>query len=67
MVSIDIPIEDDALLPIPVDEDIITVRQDIGTFVAWPENLIDVVPIMGKVFADHSATSPPRIDNEHAS
>ncbi|KAF1864707.1 hypothetical protein Lal_00032027 [Lupinus albus] len=45
-VSIDIPIEDDALLPILVDEDIITVRQAIGTFVAWPENLIDVVPIM---------------------
>ncbi|KAF1862532.1 hypothetical protein Lal_00024434 [Lupinus albus] len=40
-VSIDISIEDDALLPI----------------------LVDVVPIMGKVSVDdHSATSPPRID-----
>ncbi|KAF1866057.1 hypothetical protein Lal_00013493 [Lupinus albus] len=55
-VSIDISIEDDALLPIPVDEDIITVGLAIATFV-------DVVPIMGKVSADdHSATSPTRID-----
>ncbi|KAF1870842.1 hypothetical protein Lal_00030152 [Lupinus albus] len=66
-VSIDISIEDDALLPIPDDEDIVTVRQALGTFVAWPEYLIDVVPIMGKVSADHSATFPPRIDDEHAS
>ncbi|KAF1892344.1 hypothetical protein Lal_00010809 [Lupinus albus] len=61
-VSIDISIEYDALMPIPVDEDIITVRLALGTFVAWPKHLIDVVPIMGKVYADHSATSPPRID-----
>ncbi|KAF1883669.1 hypothetical protein Lal_00012586 [Lupinus albus] len=65
-VSIDISIEDDALLPIHVDEDIITVRLALGTFVARPEHLIDVVPIMGKVSTDHSATSPPRIYNEHA-
>ncbi|KAF1891489.1 hypothetical protein Lal_00012377 [Lupinus albus] len=65
-VSIDISIEDDALLPIPVEEDIIIVGLALATFVAWPKHLIDVVPIMGKVFADHSATSPPRID-EHAS
>ncbi|KAF1868169.1 hypothetical protein Lal_00018686 [Lupinus albus] len=65
-VSIDISIEDDALLPIPVDKDIITIRLALGTFVAWREHLIDVVPIMGKVSADHNATSPPRID-EHAS
>ncbi|KAF1881669.1 hypothetical protein Lal_00032138 [Lupinus albus] len=61
-VSIDISIEDDALLPIPVVEDIITIRLDLGIFVAWPKHLIDVVPIMGKVSADHSAKSPPRID-----
>ncbi|KAF1881603.1 hypothetical protein Lal_00039819 [Lupinus albus] len=62
-VSIDISIEDDALLPILVDEDIITVGLALATFVAWPKHLIDVVPIMGKVSADdHSATSPPRID-----
>ncbi|KAF1868150.1 hypothetical protein Lal_00018666 [Lupinus albus] len=61
-VSIDISIEDDALLPIPVDEDIITVRLALGTFVAWPKHLIEVVPIMGKVSADHSATSPPIVD-----
>ncbi|KAF1894486.1 hypothetical protein Lal_00043625 [Lupinus albus] len=66
-VSVDISIEDDALLPIPAD-DITTVREVVGTFVTWLEHLIDVVPIiMGKVSDDdHSATSPPRID-EHAS
>ncbi|KAF1870847.1 hypothetical protein Lal_00030157 [Lupinus albus] len=54
-VSIDISIEDDALLPIPVDEDIITVGLDLTTFVAWPKHLID-----GKVSADdYSATCPP--------
>ncbi|KAF1891478.1 hypothetical protein Lal_00012366 [Lupinus albus] len=62
-VSIDISIEDDALLPMLVDEDTITVERALGTL-AWPVHLIDVVPIM--VSADHSATSPPRID-EHAS
>ncbi|KAF1894449.1 hypothetical protein Lal_00043669 [Lupinus albus] len=66
LVSVDIPIEDDALLPIPA-EDITTVREVVGTFVTWLEHLIDVVPIMRKVSDDdHSATSPPRID-EHAS
>ncbi|KAF1894453.1 hypothetical protein Lal_00043630 [Lupinus albus] len=65
-VSVDISIEDDALLPIPAD-DITTVREVVGTFVTWLEHLIDVVPIMGKASDDdHSATSPPRID-EHAS
>ncbi|KAF1865841.1 hypothetical protein Lal_00023515 [Lupinus albus] len=66
-VSIDISIEDDALLPIHLDEDIVTVRQALGTFVAWQQHLIDVVHIVGKVFDDHGATSPPRIDEEHAS
>ncbi|KAF1864668.1 hypothetical protein Lal_00031986 [Lupinus albus] len=62
-VSIDISIEDDALLPIPIDEDIITVGLTLATFVAWPKHLIDVLLIMGKVSADdHSATSLPRID-----
>ncbi|KAF1884271.1 hypothetical protein Lal_00042923 [Lupinus albus] len=51
-VSIDISIEDDALLPIPVDEDTITVRGALGTFVAWP------------VSGEHSATSPLRIDEQ---
>ncbi|KAE9598598.1 hypothetical protein Lalb_Chr15g0082691 [Lupinus albus] len=45
-VSIDISIEDDALLLTPVDEDIITVGLALATFVAWPEHLIDVVPII---------------------
>ncbi|KAF1864729.1 hypothetical protein Lal_00039895 [Lupinus albus] len=50
---------------IPIPEDTITVRGALGTFVAWPIHLIDVVPIMGKVSDDNSATSSPRID-EHA-
>ncbi|KAE9588819.1 hypothetical protein Lalb_Chr22g0359551 [Lupinus albus] len=44
-VSIDISIEDDALLPIPIDEDILTIGLALATFVAWPKHLIDVVPI----------------------
>ncbi|KAF1867895.1 hypothetical protein Lal_00012791 [Lupinus albus] len=62
-VSIDISIEDDALMPIPVDEDIITIGLALATFVGWPKHLIDLVPIMGKVSVDdHSATSLPIID-----
>ncbi|KAF1874335.1 hypothetical protein Lal_00013778 [Lupinus albus] len=60
-VSIDISIEDDALLPIPVDEHIITVGLALATFVPWPKHLIDVVPVMVPA-DDHSATSPPIID-----
>ncbi|KAF1874366.1 hypothetical protein Lal_00008571 [Lupinus albus] len=45
-VSIDISIKDDALMPISVDEDTITIRAVVGTFVAWSEHLIDIVPIM---------------------
>ncbi|KAF1869435.1 hypothetical protein Lal_00022903 [Lupinus albus] len=62
-VSIHISIEDDVLLPIPLDEDTITIGGALGTYVAWLVHLIDVVPIMGKVSADHSATSPPRVEN----
>ncbi|KAF1865074.1 hypothetical protein Lal_00004448 [Lupinus albus] len=40
-VSIYISMEDDALLPIPVDEDIITVGLALATFVAWPKHIID--------------------------
>ncbi|KAF1885773.1 hypothetical protein Lal_00008513 [Lupinus albus] len=54
-VSIDISIEYDALMRSPLDEDAIIIGGAIGTYVAWP----------GKVIADHSATSNPRV--EHAS
>ncbi|KAF1892948.1 hypothetical protein Lal_00009381 [Lupinus albus] len=43
-VTIDIDIKDDALLPIPLDEDIITSGGAICTSVAWPVHLVDVVP-----------------------
>ncbi|KAF1874085.1 hypothetical protein Lal_00041529 [Lupinus albus] len=59
-VAIDIAIEDDALLPIPFDEDIITLGWAIGNYVTWLVHLVDV----GKGIAEHSATSPPRV--EHA-
>ncbi|OIW19241.1 hypothetical protein TanjilG_20366 [Lupinus angustifolius] len=53
-VSIDFAIDDDALLPIPLDEDIITIGGAIGTFVAWPIDLIQVVPYKENV---HSTPS----------
>ncbi|KAF1866169.1 hypothetical protein Lal_00031473 [Lupinus albus] len=64
-VAIDIEIEDDALLSIPLDEDIIILGGAICTFVAWPVHIVDVVLTKGKVIAEHNATSPPRV--EHAS
>ncbi|KAF1866055.1 hypothetical protein Lal_00013491 [Lupinus albus] len=51
-VSIDITIEEDAFLPIPLDEDIITLGGAICTFVAWPVHLVDVVPTKGKVITE---------------
>ncbi|KAF1865977.1 hypothetical protein Lal_00041675 [Lupinus albus] len=64
-VSIDIVIDGNALLPIPFDEDIVTLGEAIGTFVPWPVDLVDVVPTMENGIVEHSATSPPRV--EHAS
>ncbi|KAF1893915.1 hypothetical protein Lal_00002464 [Lupinus albus] len=55
-VATDIAIEDDALLSIPVDEDIITLGGTIDTF---------YLSYYGNVTAEHNATSPPRV--EHAS
>ncbi|KAF1892964.1 hypothetical protein Lal_00035412 [Lupinus albus] len=39
----------DALLPIPLDEDIITLGGAICTSVAWPVHLVDVIPTKGMV------------------
>lgn len=39
-VSIDVPIKGEALLPIPIGDEIVTLRQAIGTHVAWPRNLV---------------------------
>ncbi|KAF1870555.1 hypothetical protein Lal_00025725 [Lupinus albus] len=64
-VAIDIAIYDDALLPIRIDEDIITLIGAICTYVAWPVYLVDVVPTMEKGIVEHSSTSPPRV--KHAS
>ncbi|KAF1888183.1 hypothetical protein Lal_00008096 [Lupinus albus] len=61
-VSIYIVIEEDALLPIPLDEDIITLGGALGTFVVWPVHLVDVVPSKGKMIAEHSAASPPTVE-----
>ncbi|KAF1894474.1 hypothetical protein Lal_00046693 [Lupinus albus] len=57
-VSVDISIEDDALLPIPAD-DITTVKEVVGTFVTWLEHLIDVVPIMFLLNIPGKGESPP--------
>ncbi|KAF1892942.1 hypothetical protein Lal_00048541 [Lupinus albus] len=64
-VTIDIEIEDNALLPFPLDVDIITLGGAICTFVAWPVHLVDVVPTKGMVIDEHSATTPTKV--EHAS
>ncbi|KAF1892906.1 hypothetical protein Lal_00039980 [Lupinus albus] len=64
-VTIDIEIEDNALLPIPLDVDIITLGGAICTFVDWPLHLLDVVPTKGMVIDEHSATTPTKV--EHAS
>ncbi|GER34281.1 lipid-transfer protein [Striga asiatica] len=42
-VSLEVAFEPNALLPVPVDdEELITVRDAIGTFVVWPKNLVFV-------------------------
>lgn len=42
-VTIDIVLEKNALLPVPVEvDDIRLMRDAIGTFVAWPANLIAI-------------------------
>ncbi|KAF1863072.1 hypothetical protein Lal_00018919 [Lupinus albus] len=43
-VATDVAIDDDALLSIPLDEDILRVGGAIGTFLAWQINLVHVVP-----------------------
>jgi len=46
-VSVDIAIEPNVSLLIPnVDDDIMTIGQAIGTFVAWPINLLQVVDLV---------------------
>ncbi|KAF1884349.1 hypothetical protein Lal_00033523 [Lupinus albus] len=45
-VSIDIAIDGDSLLPIPLDEDIFTLGGAIGTYVSWTIDLVDVVSTM---------------------
>lgn len=42
-VSIDIALEPNVPLPIPIDDDdMMTIGQAIGTFVAWPMNFIQI-------------------------
>ena len=46
-VSVDIVVEPNVSLPIPnVDDDIMTIGQAIGTFMAWPINLLQVVDVV---------------------
>jgi hypothetical protein len=49
-VRIDVAVEREALLPIPVEEgDVLTVGEAIGTFVAWQLNLVKLVDEHQKV------------------
>ncbi|KAF1877161.1 hypothetical protein Lal_00015823 [Lupinus albus] len=70
-VAIDVAKDDDALLPIPLDEDILTMGGAISTFVAWPIDHVHVVPNKGHEHSkpneekelDGSTTSPPIIEH----
>lgn len=39
-VSVDGIIQADALLPVPVRDELVTVRDALGSFLPWPEELI---------------------------
>jgi hypothetical protein len=40
-ISVEVPIKEDAYLPIPnIAGDIFTVKQAIGTHIAWPRHLV---------------------------
>lgn len=43
-VSIDVVKVKDALLPIPISEEVATVGDAVGCFVAWPKDLIFFAP-----------------------
>ncbi|QCE06717.1 sentrin-specific protease 2 [Vigna unguiculata] len=61
-VSVDIPVEPNVSLPIPnADDDIMTIGQAIGTFVAWPINLLQVVD------ADSNLSRKKKINNTNES
>ena len=50
-VSITKAVVPDALLPIPVKGEIMTVQDALGTFVAWPRNLISNNVVTEKVIS----------------
>ncbi|XP_027932185.1 uncharacterized protein LOC114187944 [Vigna unguiculata] len=57
-VSVDINVEPNVSLPIPnANHDIMTTGQAIGTFVAWPNNLLQVVDV------DSTLSKKKRINN----
>ncbi|QCE03845.1 putative transposase [Vigna unguiculata] len=61
-VNVDIALEPNVSLPIPnADDDIMTIRQAIGTFVAWPINLLQVVD------ADSALSKKKKINNANQS
>ncbi|KAF1892800.1 hypothetical protein Lal_00035444 [Lupinus albus] len=66
-VSIDISIEDDALPPIPIDEDTITIGGAICTYVAWPIHLIDVEHASKKAKVVKSKPKPQSKSNVESS
>ncbi|KAF1884518.1 hypothetical protein Lal_00028396 [Lupinus albus] len=69
-IAIDVVIDDCALLPIPLDEDIFTVGGAIGTYVAFPIDIVHVVPKghehsrpNGEKELDGSMASPPIVEH----
>ncbi|KAK9268999.1 hypothetical protein L1049_000767 [Liquidambar formosana] len=49
-VAIDFAIDGNALLPIPVGDDLVTVKQAIGSHVAWPKMLVVSTPTKQKLY-----------------
>ncbi|KAL1818593.1 hypothetical protein ACET3Z_013462 [Daucus carota] len=45
-VAVDGAIQGDALLPVPVEGELETVKQAIGSMVSWPEDLITIAPVV---------------------
>ncbi|XP_062019479.1 uncharacterized protein LOC133736053 isoform X1 [Rosa rugosa] len=57
-VSVEVPIKGEALLPIPIGDEIVTLRQAIGTHVAWPRNLVIVTNEKPKLKTPNASFKP---------
>ena len=48
--SVDGVIQEDALVPVPIAGEIETVRQAVGSYLAWPRDMISFTPTIAKVY-----------------